>query len=365
MKFFAKPNGFPLLALLCALAVAAPSAHADFWVGNNNAGTLQYFNTSTDTIKQTINFNVYGTGNHSPGGIALDSSNNLWVADPNGNSGTLAEYTYNSNTGQWNTGVGGQPTFDVAMPGGSSSPEGIAIYNGSVYVVARGTGSNESVLQYNFSSNTPTWSTAISYSEFPQGAWPYPQGIAINSSGNLFVSDNSAIYEFSNSGSLLATLTGVNNAYGLTFDTNGNLFAASQNNGEILEYANSSGTYSTTPTTVASIGSNSILVGLAFDPTTGYLLTANAYPYGTYPNKVLAYSPPGSPSSGTLEKQYSPSGGGQTGPEPSWLAGFDSPLVVTAPAPSGLVLFALGFGILGLMYCRKQRSDSLHPFVAA
>lgn len=359
MKFFAKPNGFPLVALLCALVVAAPSAHADFWVGNSTANTLQYFDTSTNAITQTIDFNVYGTGNHTPGGIALDSNHNLWVADTIGN--TLAEYTYNSNTGLWNKGTDGKPIFDTPITNGAGSPEGIAIYNGSVYVVERGTGNNQSVMQYNIASKS--WTTPIPTSAFPSGAYSYPQGIAINSSGNLFVTDgSSSIYEFSkssNSWSLTNTLNGGGYAYGLAFDSKGNLFAASQNDGAILEYANTNGTYSISPTTVVS-GADTP-VGLAFDPTTGYLLDAENG--GSYNHEVVAYSLSGSSSAatGTYQTAYSPT---PTNPEPAWLAGFQ-PLVVTAPAPSGLVLFALGFGILGLYYCRKQRSDSLHRFVAA
>jgi hypothetical protein len=356
MRFFTKPSRFSLLALLCALALAASPAHADFWVGNNNAETLQYINSNTGGITQTIDFNVYGTGNHAPGGIALDANNNLWVADTNFNN--LAEYLYNSNTGQWNSGSSGQPSSVISLPSGAINPEGIAIYDGSVYVVDKGTGSNESVQQYNI--GTKSWSTAIPTSTFPSNG--YPEGIAINSSGNLFVTEGSYIYEFtnrSNSWSLTSTLNGASYAYGLAFDSQGNLFAASSNLGHILEYANTNGSYSTSSTIVVSSADSP--VGLAFDPTTGYLLDAENG--GSYSQKVVAYSLLGSPSTGTYKTDYSPTGGNGN-PQPYWLAGFQ-PQVATVPAPSGLVLFALGFGCLGLMYRWKQRNNSLHPFVPA
>lgn len=362
MKFFTKPSGFPLLALLCALALAASPAHADFWVGNSTAGTLQYFNSTTGAITQTINFNPNSTNgvNDTPAGIALDSSNNLWAADSTNNS--LIEYAYNSNSKNWNT----VPSVSPSIIPGGGSPEGIAIYSGSVYVVEQAPNSttpNESVQQYNI--GTGKWSTAVSTTEFNNiSAAAHPQGIAINSSGSLFVTDVSYIYEYtfsnsSNSWSYTSTLNGASYAYGLAFDSQGNLFAASLNSGAILEYAynKNNGEYNTSNSTVVSNADTP--VGLAFDPTTGHLL--DAVNGQNHPHQVVAYGLSGSPSAatGTYQTAYSPT---PSNSELGWLAGFD---VVTAPAPSGLVLFALGFGILGFMYCRKQRSDSWHPFVAA
>jgi len=67
-----------------------------------------------------------------------------------------------------------------------------------------------------------------------------PEGVAIDSSGNLYVSTNSnVIRQFAPNGIDLGVFasTGVNNAMGLAFDRSGNLFAANYGSNTIEEFA--------------------------------------------------------------------------------------------------------------------------------
>ena len=87
-----------------------------------------------------------------------------------------------------------------------------------------------------------------------------PTGIAIDSSGDLFIStNNNRIEQFSASGVYLGTFAsvGVNYAIGLAFDREGNLFAANSGDGTIQKFS---------PSGVATLFARVVRpTGLAFD----------------------------------------------------------------------------------------------------
>ena len=131
---------------------------------------------------------------------------------------------------------------------------------------------------------------------------------------------------------------------GLTLDSSGDLFAVA-GSGEVLEYtpnSNSSTGYNTYSTLFNISGAS--FTDVVFDPTTGDLLITDDS--GSRSGEVLVYS-----TTGTYLGDYST---GSSSSDPQYLAPLLPPSpAVAAPAPGGLVLFALGFGGFGLL-CRRR-----------
>ncbi len=108
-----------------------------------------------------------------------------------------------------------------------------------------------------------------------------PTGIAIDRSGNLFISTSSnTIEKFSRTGVYLGTFAsvGLNNALGLAFDRAGNLYAANFGDGTIEKFS---------PSGIGTLFANVVRpTGLAFDQA-GNLYVAN------FGNTVERFSPAG------------------------------------------------------------------------
>ena len=149
-----------------------------------------------------------------------------------------------------------------------------------------------------------------------------PLGLAVNSSGNLFVvnAGNSTIREYNVSGSLISTISAsVNGPEGLAVNSSGDLYVANWNNSTITEY-NASG--SLIGTIFAGLNHPT---GLALN-SSGDLYVANLN------NTITGYNPSGS-LIGTISTSID---------SPTFLA-FGSSSAV--PEPSSFVL--LGIGALG------------------
>jgi len=111
-----------------------------------------------------------------------------------------------------------------------------------------------------------------------------PNGLALDSSGNLYVTTNSnTIEKFAPNGTDLGVFasTGINNAMGLAFDSNGNLFAANFVGNTIEKFAPDGTDLGVFATVIRP-------TGLAFD-TAGNLYVAN------FGNTILRYAPDGTP----------------------------------------------------------------------
>jgi uncharacterized protein (TIGR03437 family) len=200
----------------------------------------------------------------SPIWITFDSFGNLWVSD--GENNRVLEYTRPFSTGEAASLVIGQSSFtgDAAATTatGVSTPSGIVFDSfGNLWLADRG---NNRVLEYTYPFSTgQAASLAIGQSNFTTSAtattatgFNSPRGIAIDPSGNLWVTDrsNNRVLEFnfpfstgqaasvvigqSNFTTSVATTTatGLSNPRGIGFDSEGNLWLAEQGNNRVLEY---------------------------------------------------------------------------------------------------------------------------------
>jgi alpha-tubulin suppressor-like RCC1 family protein len=221
---------------------------------------------------------------NEPDAVALDPSGNIWVAD-SGHDRVLEFNKERKFIRQFGVeGTGGGQYEGIAMSGIA----GIATNSaGDVYV----TGSDR-VQEF-----SPTgeflrqWGSPGS----GNGQFLFPYGIAVDSSGNVWVLDtfNYRVQEFSESGAYLGQFgsQGSGNgqfgwAHGLAF-SGGNLYVA--DSGRVQEFS-TAGTY------LAQFGSSGTgngqfhgLGGIATDPTTGDLYVSD-----TYNNRVQVFSSAGS-----------------------------------------------------------------------
>jgi sugar lactone lactonase YvrE len=212
-------------------------------------------------------FNSSGTGTvfasgYTPGGLAFDSSGNLYVA--NEFAGTILKYD-SSGTG-------------TVFASGLNFPEGVAFdSSGNLYVATAGVGAG-TIEKFNSSGTGSLFATNLPMQSFPIAVdsrgnvysasflfsgtpiWKFDPngnqsvfvtnsaslglrgaaGMACDSSGDLYVSyeTSNVIEKFDSSGNGTVFASGVGNTHGLAFDSNGNLYATYGNG---IEKFNSNG----------------------------------------------------------------------------------------------------------------------------
>jgi tripartite motif-containing protein 71 len=178
---------------------------------------------------------IYGsnTGLSYPEGIALDSSNDIYVADNNANS--VFVYSAGS-TGN----VAPIATISTSMTTGLEWPQGIALdSSGKIYVADAGDTEASppipaSVFVYPAGSNANTAPTAT-ISGLNTGLIQ-PEGIALDSSRNIYVADwggpSVFVYSAGSSGNVfpIATISGsgtdLDSPEGIALDHSGNIYVA-------------------------------------------------------------------------------------------------------------------------------------------
>jgi len=268
-------------AVLSASGVNTPVATAEdssgniYVADNGNNRVLQFKAPMTSGESATVvigqpNFttataNLTQNGLSGPGGMAFDSSGNLWVIDF-GNSRVL-EYPPPFATGMNASLVIGQPNFTTGAAtvssSGLSSPE---------YLTVDGSGNlwvsdlfNNRVLEFKppFSTGMAA-SVVIGQADFvSNGAattasgLSFPTGVAFDSTGNLWVADNgnNRVLQFAppfsngmsatlvlgqanfTSSTAATTQDGISAPFGLAFDTGGDLWVADTGNNRTLAFA--------------------------------------------------------------------------------------------------------------------------------
>jgi hypothetical protein len=229
-------------------------------------------------------------------GLAIDGSNNVWVANQdtpgvNNNLGTVSEFT---NTGQPLSGSLGY------YAGGIDYPEALAAdTDGSVWVADNGD-----------SSVTHLSSSGAALGDFTSTHIHFPSAIAVDSNHNIWVGSDSAatITRISGGGSVFTEFTCCDNPDGLAIDQSGNVWAANYAGSSVSEVSNTGSVISpgytggglNQPVGIAVDGSGTVWVanyhggsftelagatavtpGAALSPSTGFGTAANLIdPYG-------------------------------------------------------------------------------------
>ncbi|HTK07122.1 MAG TPA: NHL repeat-containing protein [Ktedonobacteraceae bacterium] len=257
-------------------SIAVDSSGNLFTVDTNNNRVLYYVagsTTATRVYGQGGNFttNTFNTGGRTatslsrPTGATVDSSGNLYIADANNNR--VLYYTAGSTTATRVYGQGGSFTTanSVSITANSlNTPSAVAIdSSGNLYIADT---NNNRVLYYAAGSTTATrvygqggsfTSNAANNGGVTATSLNAPQGVAVDSSGNLYIADNgnnrvlyyaagstTAIRVYGQGGSFTSnvannggvTATSLNAPQGVIVDSGGNLYIADANNNRVLYY---------------------------------------------------------------------------------------------------------------------------------
>ncbi len=275
--------------------VALNSSGDLFEVNFANGQVLEYTPSSTSpSLYSQTGIVVAGGGGQGsglnqlsyPSGVALDAKGDLFVSDSDNDR--IVEYPYNSSTGTF--AASGVVVAGTGKSGSGSTqlydPQGIALDAKGDLLVADLV--NDRVQEFPYNASTGTFaSTATTVagtgtSGSGNNQLDGPTSIALQPSGNLFISDtyNFRIMEYAFNAS-----TGTYNSSGtivvsglpalsgwLAFDPSGNLYLSYQylGYGNVLEfaYSASTGTFAGTGVAIGADAGNGDMVGpegLAFD----------------------------------------------------------------------------------------------------
>ena len=264
----------------------------DFYV-LDEGGDLWELPASSGTATSV---NSYNTGGYANQALAVDSNNNLYITSPNYAGDVLRIPSSNCVP---------QPSAasNIAAPGATQGyfyfAEGIAIdSSNNLFII----GSNDQIMEY---TSTGTLSTLLTTSCLPTS-------IAVDAGENLYFtcganpaasstgngnSNSGVIYQLANSSGSYATAavtfapTSLTNAYGLTFDKLGNLYVVDQGTGILYEIPVSPETGALAP---------SLIFPVSASPAAGYRVTAGN------DGKTLLYAPVYSASSNLYEMRPGP-----------------------------------------------------------
>jgi streptogramin lyase len=236
----------------------AVDSSGNIWVTDKGNNRIEQFNSSGSWVLTVPGSGctngsppacTAGTGNgqfNQPSGASVDSSGNVWVVDKGNNR--VEEF---NSSGSFLQIVGG-PCGHSCGNGQFSGPWGIAVDGGgNVWV---GDALNYRVEEFNGSGS---FILTFGSNGSTNGKFNYPFGIAADSSGNIWVADNNneRVQEFNSSGSYLSSFpcagavcsSGTGNGQfhfpeGVAFDSNGNIWVTDAANNRVQEF-NSSGSY--------------------------------------------------------------------------------------------------------------------------
>ena len=192
--------------------------------------------SSTNKLPQfNIKWGSYGTGNGqfiSPSGIAVDSSDNVYVVDAGNNR--IQKFTNNgtfiTTWGSYGTGNG---QFNSAIDMDVDSSD-------KVYITNSNTGSGSNPVQK--FTNNGTFITTWGYEGSGNGQFISPSGIAVDSSNNVYVSDldDNNVQKFTSNGTFITTWGsyGTGNGQfispsGIAVDSSNNVYVVDAGNNRI------------------------------------------------------------------------------------------------------------------------------------
>ncbi len=262
---WAASNGWKVTGYGMTATITAPTAYnaaGSITVTVDNGSTSVTGTTILSTVTQLI-INTFPAG-YGPGGVAIDASGNVWVAD---------DYNYAvSELSLTGTTMGG--TFPVG-----SDPWGTAIdAAGNVWVANYG---GTTVSELNSAGTLITTATAGNG----------PECIAIDASGNVWVTNykDSTVSELSPTGTTITTVTVGTGPNGIAIDASGNVWVANEGDTTVSELS-PTGTIIGGPFTVGISPE-----GVAIDAS-GNIWVVNLYgndPNHNSPGTVTELSPDG------------------------------------------------------------------------
>ena len=269
-----------VLALPLAFILISATAQADTFYVSNIGS------------QKVVKFTADGTGSDfasvgNPYGLTFDNAGNLYVADPyyggNNTADMILKFTTNGVSSTF---------FTIGSSTPHSSPEGMAFdSSGNLYVSYYG---------YSYVEKfSPTGTDLGRFGNTNTAS--YPASLAFDQAGNLYVGNNShdAIQRFTPDGRLSTFISAASlyssSPVGLAFDQEGNLYVS-------LQPANIIEKYSTNGTDLGAFASTNLNVpfGLAFDS------AGNLYVANNGNNKIIKFTPAGVGSDFAVNNLSSP-----------------------------------------------------------
>jgi len=254
----------------------------------DSAGNCYVMDTGAGKINKLNSSGVYQstitTGLGHPLGIAIDGSDNIYIATYNTSTNVSSVTKYNT-----------AGTLLLTLPNTNmNQADGVAVDGaGNIYVLNRAT---------NFSTpnslgNVTEYSSTGTYIGVFSSGYNDPLAISIDASGNVFVADshNNQVKVYSSGGVLLNTISGFTDVEGFVADANGNLFVSDYTNNTVKEYAASGGYHISSP----------LPAGLSFNTSTGVISGTPTVTFSPTTYTITAYNITGSGSTTVTLSCYS------------------------------------------------------------
>ncbi len=300
MRFFTKPSGLAILALLCMPAGTVPLTRADFLFVISSGGKIEKLDSSGNVINSD-----FATVNDAES-LAFNANGNLFVGSSNGNIYEVSP-------------LGSVTTF---KSGSFGSPVLAFNASGDLFVSST-TGTIEELNS----------SGGVINASFASGLGAIT-ALAFNASGDLFVASgsNSNVYEVT-AANTYTTYASASSGLGagLAFNANGDLFYATYEGNIYKVTSGSASSY-------ASLNSNTAAEDVLAINSSGDLFVTSGGGTSQYVYEVTAKN--------TFSQFASVNG-------PAGLA--FQPSIASAPVPSSLTLLSLGLcGLAGYSWRRRR-----------
>ena len=310
----------------------AMDSSGNFWILAESY--LEEYSPEGDQIGK---FGGYGTGAgvfENASGIAIDSNNNVWVSDDDGNR--VEEFSA-TGTYEGQIGCAGSSACSVGTTNGTfNDPINLAIdASGNIWVANAGGNRVEEFSAAGSYERQVGCSSGACTATSTAGGLSYPISVAIDASGNVWVGDyyNARMEEFSSTGTYIAQFSDSYVWYSAADPTTGHILISDTGDNTVREYS-ATGTY------IGAFGSAGYGNG-EFNGPSGILITGvgtghlvagagNILVADSENNRIEEFS-----ASGTYEGQIGCASGPCTAGSGNGNLIFPRPLLSTRAATSG------------------------------